>query len=138
MPSTAGVGSTAKRSAEDLKKQHDENVSEIRKLREANPGCVIVPSYKQSRILETRFASKGHRKYCLKDKITYVRDMFRCTNCNKDFAIGNKPGCCEISRKRSYNEWCTRYREAEETARINERIDELLKENAELRKEVRQ
>ena len=125
---------TAKRTVEELKRQYDRNVAEIKRLKAANPGCVIVPSYKQARILETRFASKGHSKYCLKDKITYVRDMFHCTNCNKDFAIDNRPGCCEVSRKRSYNEWSTRYREAEETEKINKRIDELLKENAELRK----
>ena len=49
----------------------------INRLIAVNPWCVLVPSKKLVRIIETRFAEKGHRRYCLKDKITYVRDKVK-------------------------------------------------------------
>ena len=112
------------------------NQDEIERLMKANPGCVLVPSDKQARILETRFATSAQRRYCKKDQITYVREHFRCTNCNRD-RIGLGSGdwaCCEVSAKRSYALWRGKRIDADKTVEINARIDELRKENAELKK----
>lgn len=118
----------------ERRQRYNRNLAEIKRLREAHPGCVIVPVQDQVRILETRFADSRQRRYCTKSQIIYVREQFHCTNCNLDFGIHNESGCCEVSRKRSFSEWSTRYREAEKAAQISARIDELLEENASLKK----
>ena len=127
--------STAKAnmSQKERKYLYNKNLTEIKKLREEHPGCVIVPVQDQARILETRFADAKQKKYCAKGRITYVRELFHCTNCNYDFGINHGSGCCEVSRKRSYMEWSARYRAAEKAAQIKDRIDELLEENASLK-----
>lgn len=118
--------------AERLKANRDE----IDRLIKGNPGCVLVPSDKQARILETRFATAAQRRYCHNGQITYVREHYRCTNCDRD-RIGLQSGdwaCCEVSAKRSYSLWRDKRIAADESAKIKDRIDELRKENAELKK----
>ena len=122
-----------KKSKAELKQQLAANLEEIDKLRKLNPGCVLVESHKQARILETRFRPNQYRQYCSKDQITYVRSLYHCTNCNYDSSKDDPP-CCEVSRKRSFTLWRGKVLEAEEAARINARIDELLKENEDLKK----
>ena len=128
----------SKKSIEELMRQYKANMAEIKRLRESNPGCILVPSHKQARFLETRFAEKRHRWYCLKEKITYVRDMFRCTHCKSEFGVKSDKarlgGCCEVSKKQSFKKWSIGIANAEETAKINARIDKLYKECAELKK----
>ena len=134
------TGDLSKKSSEELMRLYKANMAEIKRLRESNPGCILVPSHKQARILETRFAEKGHRWYCLKEKITYVRDMFRCTHCKSEFGIksdkAKKGGCCDVSRKHSYDLWSKSVMEADETIKTNARIEKLYKECAELKKAV--
>lgn len=118
-------------SVEELKRQIAANKEEIAKLRKENPGCILVDSRKQVRILETKFRPRGFAKYCLKGQITYVRDVFHCTACDSDLVYSDMP-CCRVSRQRSFNAWKKSVHDAEETTRINERIDELTRENEEL------
>ena len=117
-------------SVEELKRQIAANKEEISKLRKENPGCILVDSRKQVRNLETKFRPRGFAKYCLKGQITYVRDVFHCTACDADLVYSDIP-CCRVSRQRSFNAWKKSVHDAEETARINERIDELTRENEE-------
>ena len=118
-------------SVEELKRQIAANKEEISKLRKENPGCILVDSRKQVRNLETKFRPRGFAKYCLKGQITYVRDVFHCTACDADLVYSDIP-CCRVSRQRSFNAWKKSVHDAEETARINERIDELTRENEDL------
>ena len=131
----------SKMSTEELTRQYKLNLAEIKRLRESNPGCMLVPSHKQARILETRFATKNQRWYCNKEQVTYVRDMFRCTHCKREFGIASdnaKIGCCEVSRKQSFKKWSTGVKEAQKTVEINDRIEKLFKQNAEIKKAVQQ
>ena len=130
-----------KKSVDELAGRYKANLAEIKRLRETNPGCMLVPSHEQTRILETRFATKNQQWYCNKAQITYVRDMFRCTHCKKEFGITSaiaKSGCCEVSRKQSFKKWSKGVEDAQKTAEINERIEALFKENAELKKVAQQ
>ena len=126
-----------KKSIAELNRQIKANQEEINSLRKANPGCVLVDSHKQARNLETKFRPSSFGKYCTKDEITYVRDMFHCTACNNEIPKGHGP-CCRVSSKRSFNLWSGKVHDAEETARINARIDELLEENEVLKKAKQQ
>ena len=125
-----------KQSVAELKQKIKANQDEIKSLRMKNPGYILVNSAKQARILETRFRPSSLGKYLAKDQVTYVRDLFHCTACNWDCSENEGP-CCEVSRKRSFNLWRKAMHDAHETARINERIDELLKENETLKKAMR-
>jgi hypothetical protein len=81
------------------------------------------------------------RKYCNKEHVTYVRDMFRCTHCKREFGIASdnaKIGCCEVSRKQSFKKWSTGVKEAQKTVEINDRIEKLFKQNAEIKKAAQQ
>ena len=126
------------KSVEELMRQYKANMVEIKRLKETNPGCVLVLSHKQARFIESRFATKSQQRYCNKEQITYVRDLFRCTNCRKEFSVKSKfaerGGCCEVSEKHSVKKWSKGIADAEETAKINARIDKLYKECAELKK----
>ena len=124
-----------KRTIAELRSQIKANQNEIQSLRVANPGCILVDSTKQARILETRFRPSGLGKYCTKDQITYVRNLFRCTACNWEGSELDGP-CCNVSRKRSFNLWKKAFHDAQKTAQINTRIDELLKENVGLKKAI--
>ena len=125
--------SQPKRTIAELKNQIKANQEEIKNLRISNPGFILVDSAKQARILETRFRPSGLGKYCAKDQITYVRNLFRCTACNWEGSELDGP-CCDVSRKRSYRLWCKAVHDAQKTEQINARIDELLKENEALKK----
>ena len=127
------AGNRSQKSIAEMSRQIKANKEEISRLRLANPLCVLVSSHKQARILETRFRPSGFAKYSSTEQITYVRDMFHCTACNSELSKDDYP-CCEVSRKRSFNFWKGKYHDAEETMRINTRIDELLKENEALKK----
>ena len=122
-----------KKSKADLKQQLRANLEEITNLRNVNPGCVLVEHTKQARILETKFRPSQYGKYCSKQQITYVRNLYHCTNCNRECSKDNGP-CCSVSGKRSFYLWREKFLEAEEAARINARIDELLIENEDLKK----
>ena len=112
------------------------NLEEIKRLRDENPACILVPSHKQARILETRVASSRDRRYTTKSDVTYVRDMFRCTACNREFAINEGGPCCRVSAKRSFALWRGKRLEADKTVAIGARIDALLAENEMLKKEL--
>lgn len=122
-----------KQSIAELKNKIKANQEEVKSLRMENPGCILVDHTKQARILETRFRPNGWAKYMFKDQITYVRSLFRCTACNWEGSELGGP-CCDVSRKRSYGLWRKAFRDAQKTEQINARIDELLKENEDLKK----
>jgi hypothetical protein len=132
----------SKKSVEELMRQYQANMAEIKRLREINPGCVLVLCHKQTRYMESKFATKSQQQYCNKEQITYVRDLFRCTNCRKEFSIkssiANRGGCCEVSQKQSFKNWANGIKDAQKTAEINERIEKLFKQNAEIKKAAQQ
>lgn len=127
------IQNSPKRTITELKSQIKANQDEINHLRVSNPGFILVDRAKQARILETRFRPSGLGKYCANGQITYVRSQFRCSACKWEGSESGGP-CCDVSRKRSFNLWRSAMYDAQKTAEINARIDELLKENEDLKK----
>ena len=116
----------------ERKGKYNENLGEIKRLRESNPACVINPDKRTIRNTEVRFA-KGIARYATRKQITYVRDLFYCGACRKETRMNAGP-CCDVSGMKGYNEWNKAREAVDETAKIVSRIDELYRENTALKK----
>lgn len=122
----------------ELNNRLTENKKEIKRLRETNPYCFLNTISPPSNIRNTimKMTSNKDRQYCVKAQKTYVRELFFCTNCDREYGESEGP-CCNVSRKKSFHEWQKLHRAIQETKDINERIDAILKENQEIESKIK-
>ena len=127
-----------KESIDDLKRRLRENEMEIKRLREQNPACVLNTIDPPSNIRNTvmKYTTLKDKQYCTKVQITYVRDLFYCSNCHWELSADAEP-CCNVSRKKSFYEWRQKRRDVDRTKEIKGKIDVLLKENQEIKERLK-
>lgn len=125
-------------SAADLKSRLEKNEKEIKRLREQNPACVLNTIDPPSNIRNTvmKYTTLKDKQYCTKVQITYVRDLFYCSNCHANVPLSAGP-CCYVSRKKSFYEWRQRRLDVDKTKEIKEKIDDLLRENQEIKRRLK-
>lgn len=125
-----------KESRDDLLRQFNGNLAEIKNLCSKNPACFLNSSPRSIINLSKRIATAKDRQYCTANNITLIREKFYCTACKKESDLNAMP-CCNVSRKMSSNRWVEARKSVDETAEINGRIDELRRENEALAQKIR-
>lgn len=136
---TEDFSTDAENLVDDLKKQLKRNDAEIQRLRKQNPACVLntVDPPSNIRNIVMRYPTGNLRKYFTMIQVTYVRDLFYCTNCKRESALGDSP-CCNVSRMKSFLEWRQKRLDVSKTTEINAQIDALLESNNEINNKLKQ
>lgn len=121
-----------RRTSEELKRLIKEKKEEHLNLRKRNPACVMKKDLRNIRNLEYRLLGREDKRYYHCKNVTYVREVFYCTKCKGDF----ERHYCEGS-KASAPIWRAARDKVSETLEINAKIDVVLKQIANLEKELK-
>lgn len=116
----------------ELKQKLTDKQKEYIELKKKNPACVLKTNLENIRNLDYRMVGRADKRYYSCRQVTYVRSMFWCTKCKRNFSEGRH---CDASQ-RSGPLWDEAIQKVPITTAINAQIDELLSEIESLEKEL--
>ena len=137
IPKSTKLNDDHKESVAELQHQLEMNLIKIRQLIQENPACFLNPDKSKIVSISKRIAQKSDAAYCRQHNITFVRDQFYCTGCKKTSSVSDHGPCCKVSNVQSFNAWKEARKNVDITARINDQLLDLRRENASLNKRIR-